>query len=149
MPHKLRLFHFAVSLLLGICVLNAAESKTPARAPAAEKAAEPKLIAYYFHGTIRCEMCLNIERQARAAIEFWFSTELAQKSLLFKPANYDAEDYARLKKAYKLSEPSLVLVRRQSGKAERWKLLERTWELVADPTRFEEYVHAETAKMIE
>jgi hypothetical protein len=45
MPHKLRLFHFAVSLLLGVCVLNAAESKTPARAPAAEKTDGAKLIA--------------------------------------------------------------------------------------------------------
>jgi hypothetical protein len=45
MPHKLRLFHFAVSLLLGVCALNAAEKKLSARAPAAEKADGPKLIA--------------------------------------------------------------------------------------------------------
>src|ERR1017187_332924 len=46
-----------------------------------------QVIAYYFHGTVRCETCLKIEKQAKEAIERRFQTELDAQRLVFKPVN--------------------------------------------------------------
>jgi hypothetical protein len=51
--------------LLAALVVVAADKPAPQSPAAAERAANVQVIACYFHGTIRCEMCQKIERQAR------------------------------------------------------------------------------------
>ena len=122
---------------------------TPPVPAVAERVAETnQVIAYYFHGTIRCETCLRIERQAREAIERRFFVEIAEKRLAFKPVNYDKPENAHFLKDYKLPYPSLVLVRHKNGKGEQWKLLDKTWEHVENPFKFNEYVEGEVEKML-
>ena len=130
------------------------EAKAPLGAPsipaAVEHVAKPtQVIAYYFHGTIRCQTCLNIERQAREAIERRFPLEMAEKQLVFKPVNYDEPENAHFLKDYTLPCPSLVVVRQKSGKDEKWKLLDKTWEHVESPIKFNEYVEGETERLLD
>jgi len=99
-----------------------------------------QVIAYYFHGTVRCVECLKIERKVREVIEEKFKTELASKRLVFRPVNYEQPEHAHFLQDYKLPCPSLVLVRRQAGKEEKWKLLGETWQLVEDATKFNRYI---------
>ena len=116
---------------------------------ALERAAEhTQVIAYYFHGTIRCETCLRIEKQAREAIERRFPVELTEKRLVFEAVNYDKPENAHFSKDYELPCPSLVVVRQKGTKAEKWKLLGETWEHVENPIKFNEYVESETAKLL-
>jgi hypothetical protein len=115
---------------------------------AAAKATNQQVIAYYFHGTVRCETCLKIERQAREAIERRFAVEVAEKRLVFKPVNYDKPANAHFLKDYKLRCPSLVVVRQKSGKDHKWKLLDKTWEHVEDPITFNEYVEGEMERIL-
>jgi hypothetical protein len=121
--------------------------KTTAPAVAAKRTND-QVIAYYFHGTIRCETCLKIEKQAREAMERRFPVEMAEKRLVFKPVNFDQPDNAHFLKDYKLPCPSLVVVRQKGGKDEKWKLLDKTWEHVENLFKFNEYVDAEVEKVL-
>jgi hypothetical protein len=142
--------HFLLALLLALTtgVVGAADNAS-VKAPQPAKAAmatKTQVIAYYFHGTVRCEVCVKIERQARETIERRFAAEVAEKRLVFMPVNYDQPENAHFLKDYTLPCPSLVLVRQQSGQGEKWKLLDKTWELVENSSEFNEYVEGEVDK---
>jgi len=107
-----------------------------------------QVVAYYFHGTVRCETCLKIERQAREAIERRFSREWNAKRIVFELVNYELPENTHFLKDYKLPCPSMVLVRRQSGSDGQWKLLGETWQLVEDPGKFNQYVETEVDKFL-
>lgn len=142
-----------LGLLLAVLALgsNAAEkpeNKPEASATTTTNVPTVQVTAYYFHGTVRCETCQKIERQAREVIEQKFKPELVAKQLVFKPLNYDLPENAHFQPDYKLPCPSLVLVRSKAGKDEKWKLLGDTWELVEDTTKFNRYIETEVAKFV-
>jgi hypothetical protein len=111
-------------------------------------AAAQQVVAYYFHATVRCETCLLIERQAKAVIEEQFSAELAANRLKFASVNYELPENAHFLTDYKLPCPSLVLVRQNDGKDEKWKLLGQTWEFAHDPVRLNNYLATEVRKFL-
>ena len=148
---KRRIFFTGLLLLVASAFANAAEkSEAKPSTPAATTTNAPsvQVIAYYFHGTVRCETCQKIEKQAQEVIEQRFKSELIAKRLMFKPLNYDLPENAHFLQDYKLPCPSLVLVRRQAGKDEKWKLLGETWQLVEDTTKFNRYVEDEVDKFL-
>jgi hypothetical protein len=88
-----------LGLLLVVAAVSAVAANSPspkpaAPAPAATNAPNQQVIAYYFHGTVRCETCQKIERQAREVIEQRFKPELTAQRLVFKPLNYDLPENA-------------------------------------------------------
>jgi hypothetical protein len=147
-----RTFFTLLVLLLAAGFGDAAdkpEVKSSTPPASATNSASVQIIAYYFHGTVRCETCQKIERQAREIIEQRFKTELAAKRLAFKPVNYDLKENAHFQTDYKLPCPSLVLVRQQDGKDEKWKLLGETWKLVKDTAKFHHYVESEIGRYLQ
>jgi hypothetical protein len=143
--------HLGVLLAIAATIANAAEKKDvkPATPAATTNGPSVRVIAYYFHGTVRCETCQKIERQAREVIEREFKSELTAKRLVFKPVNYDLPENAHLRQDYKLPCPSLVIVRLKDGKGEKWKLLGETWQLVGEAGKFNKYVVEETRKLLD
>lgn len=101
------------------------------------------VLAYYFHGTIRCEACLLIEAAARAVIEQQFNSEMAANRIIWESVNYDLPENGHFLTDYKLSSPSLVLVLQQDAVPQHWKLLSNTWQLVQEPAKFNAYVENE------
>lgn len=110
---------------------------------ATTNASAQQVIAYYFHGTVRCETCLMIEQQAKATVEERFGEELAASRLVFVSVNYEQPENRHFMMDYKLPCPSLVLVRQKDGKEEKWKLLGETWQLVHESERLHRYVASE------
>jgi len=128
------------------CPLMAALDAKPAPATTnriTTNAAASTIIAYYFHGTVRCETCLMIENLAKMVVEQQFSSEIAAHRLSFVPVNYDLPENAHFLTDYRLPCPSLVLVRQKDGKSEQWKLLGDTWQLVHEPAKLNTYVETE------
>jgi hypothetical protein len=132
---------------LGAADKPQAKPSAPAATPSASTNAE--VVAYYFHGTIRCETCLKIEKQAREAIEWRFPSEMAAKRLVFKSVNYEEPEDAHYLKDYKLPCPSLVLLRQRGGREQDWKVLGQTWEMVHIPPKLDQYIEEETRKFLE
>ena len=144
-------------LLLGVFFVSASiaaiaadsSSREPSTSePSATNAPNQQVIAYYFHRTIRCHTCLEIEKEAKGVMERQFKTELDAKELVFKPVNYQQPENAHFLQDYKRPCPSLVLVRQKGGKDEQWKLLGETWQLVQDPIKLERYVETEVSKYL-
>lgn len=109
----------------------------------ATNATAQQVIAYYFHGTVRCETCLLIEKLAKMVVEQKFSAELATNRLVFTSVNHELPENTHFLTDYQLPCPSLVLVKRRDDKDENWKLLGDTWQLIHEPVKLNAYVEAE------
>ncbi len=130
---------------------------TPGPAPAEEggEAVKPdagapvKLVVWYFHGTIRCVTCLDIEREARRQVFQSFLSPMSEGLLEWRSVNYDVDPGASLAKSFKLSLPSLLLTQESAdGKVMASKNLDRIWELAEDPEKLREYVREEVTAML-
>ena len=55
-------------------------------------AGDTKLIAYYFHGGVRCPTCHKMEQYTKEVIEKNFKDELDKGLLVFKAINTDEKE---------------------------------------------------------
>ena len=106
----------------------------------AVKAGNAKVIAYYFHGTFRCTTCRTIEEYSKEAIETYFSSELKNGTLEFKPINVEEADNHHFIQDYQLVSSSLVISLVKQDKEVTWKNLIDVWKHVRDKDRFFQYV---------
>lgn len=133
------LLAFVAASLAYLAVGPMRHGKAP-QAQAAPVAAAPRVIAYYFHTTMRCPTCLAIEAGARAAIESAFAAELATGALQFRSVDIEEPENEHFAKEFGITASSLILVRESDGQATKWANLERVWELVGDDAPFATYV---------
>ncbi len=134
------------------------QTSVPANAPGTQSAGNneavrqvvlnSKVVVYYFHGNTRCFTCRAIENFSRAAIENGFPNELQKGRLEFRTVNVEESASEHFVKDYQLVTRSLVLVRFSEGKQEKWKNLDRVWELVRDNDLFSRYVQTETKQFL-
>lgn len=110
---------------------------------AADDKNNPTIIAYYFHRTIRCPGCLEIEETAQRVIEGSFADEIAGEKLIWMPFNLDEPGSEDFEKKFDISTSTLVIARMQDGEVTKFKKLEKVWELVGDESSFAEYVKSE------
>jgi hypothetical protein len=106
-----------------------------------------EVVAYYFHGTVRCDACLLIELLAKNAIEQHFRAELDAQSLVFRSVNYDLPENESYRAAYGLPPPALVLVRQQAQSTES-RVLGETWSLLEEPPKFDNYVATQVREFL-
>jgi len=124
-------------------------NRTPSQTGvSASESAITQVIAYYFHGTLRCDTCWLIELLAKAVIEEQFKAALDAQRLVFPPVDYDLPENIHFLADYQLPAPSLVLVRQTNGQSETWKLLGDTWQLVQDPAKLDIYITTEVRLML-
>ncbi len=108
-----------------------------------------KLVVYYFHTTKRCNTCRAIERQAKEAIETGFSEALMAGRLEWREVNLDEPGNERFVTDFQVTGSSLVLADTVGGKVSRFKVLQKVWNLVANPAEFATYVQGETTSWLE
>jgi Tfp pilus assembly major pilin PilA len=108
-----------------------------------------KVIAYYFHGTHRCTTCLTIERYSREAIEKYFSKQLQDGRLEFRPLNVEEPENRHYIQDYQLYTKSLVITLRKDGKEIKWKNLADVWTYVRDKEKYYQYVKEETERFLQ
>ncbi len=108
-----------------------------------------KVVAYYFHGTYRCPTCLTIERYSKEAIEQYFTKELQEGRLEFKPLNVEEPENRHYIQDYQLYTKSLVITLHKDNKQTEWKNLENVWTNVRDKEKFYQYVKEEIEKFLE
>ncbi len=115
------------------------------------RAASPQdaqVIAYYFHGSMRCATCHKLEQYSKEAVENNFKNELESGKLEFKIINVDEPSNKHFSGAYQLYTKSLVLSLVKDGKEVKYKNLDKIWEYVRDKQRFSEYVKQEIAAFL-
>jgi hypothetical protein len=107
------------------------------------------VIAFYFHRTIRCAVCLEIEANAKRVIENSFANQIADKKLIWAPFNLDEPGGEEFGKEFDVSMSTLVLSKTKNGNHTEYKKLEKVWQLIRDPEDFDAYVKDEVKQFLD
>jgi len=99
-----------------------------------------RVVACYFHNTVRCATCLQIEQAARETVEASFSAELASGRLTWMAMNMEEEAYRAYAALFDMAMPTLILIRVDGDAIAEWAPLENTWGLIRNPDRFSMYI---------
>ncbi len=135
-----------VTTLLTVTLLVAAEAKKDeskiVKPDSAGVVVPPthQVVAYYFHGNVRCASCLKIEAYTKEAIDSAYASELKDNRIVWRVINTDSTCNEHYLTDYKLFTKSVVLSDLHSGKETRWANLEKVWELLNDQARFHAYI---------
>ncbi len=141
-PSSIGLFVLAVATI-GVMYVHSAKAWADAPAKAQPRTMDTKVVAYYFHDTVRCVTCRKIEGYSREVVDQKFAADVAQGRLQFTLANIQLPENRHFVKDYQIFTKSLVLVRFDKGKQAEYKVLNDTWELVGDKSAMQGYVERE------
>lgn len=108
-----------------------------------------RVVAYYFHGNMRCATCRKIEALTKEAIEAAFAPELELGTLQWREVNVDEAGNEHFIQDYQLTTRSVVISEIADGEEKRWKNLERVWQLVGNKGAFLDYIQEETRAYLE
>ncbi|MDD5763013.1 MAG: nitrophenyl compound nitroreductase subunit ArsF family protein [bacterium] len=100
----------------------------------------PGVVAYYFHGRVRCASCVKIGNLSGKAIRERFPEEIRKGLVAFREVNIDDPENRHFVDDYGLSSQSLVIVEYRDGRQVRWKNLEKVWTLLDSEKEFLPYV---------
>jgi len=102
-----------------------------------------KIVAYYFHGNVRCVSCKKIEAYTDEAIHGAFAKELDGGTLEWRVVNIDEPENKHFIEDYQLYTKSVILSDVTDGKEVRWKNLDKVWKLLGDKDEFVAYIDEE------
>lgn len=127
---------------------EATDTASNAAPPPNDQTAQPRFVAFYFHGNVRCPTCRAIETQSKEALEAAFPDKIELGVLEWKAVNTDEVWNAHYITDYNLQFSSLILAEIANGETLRWENLEKVWELVHDKESFMEYVQSSAVKFM-
>ncbi len=107
-----------------------------------------RVVAYYFHGNVRCQTCRKIEAYTAESIRNSFKDDLLDGQLQWKLVNVDESAHEHFVKDYELTTRSVVLVKMVDGRQSRWKNLDQIWDLVGDKEKFQKYISDEASEFL-
>ncbi len=133
---------FAMVLLICSC-----QNKNARTALLSDKTC-PKVIVFYFHRTVRCSTCLEIEAGTARIIKENFPQLLAKGFLKWIPFNLDDEKNEELEKQFDITSNTLVLAGITKDNKLIYKKLEDVWQFVGNSEGFSGYVTNEINKFM-
>jgi hypothetical protein len=138
-------FFTAVVVVLSLVVLAQTSRKNTVQTStkATDQVGHSKVLAYYFHGTVRCMTCKKIESLSHDVVASDFAGQLKTGDLEWKVVNVDLPENEHFIKDYQLVTRSLVLVKYENGKQVGYKNLQDIWRLVNNEQAFRNYVKVE------
>jgi len=138
-------FCVALTFFLMAGAVPDALAQTSAAKP--EEAPKPSrsIVVTYFHTTMRCPTCHNIEEYAKEAVRFHFENELKSGAVAWRVINVEEPGNEHFVKDYQLYSKHLIVSEIKDGKEARWKDLKDIWTKVRDEAAFNDYVKTEVA----
>ncbi len=137
-----RLIRVGALALLALAGGGVTSARDPRAGAASPAGSSDKVVAYYFHATVRCVTCRTIESYSREAIEQAFAKEIKEGKLEWKPVNITLPENKHFVHDYQLYTRSLVIVKIRGGKQVDWRNLAQVWDLVGDKGQFLKYVQS-------
>ena len=87
---------------------------------------------YYFHSTLRCAECLEVERLAEEVLQQTFSSQLSEGHLAWHAVNVDLPENTSFVFTFDLSANELVVACQQDGIVVSWDKLTDVWRMADD-----------------
>ncbi len=103
------------------------------------------IIVYYFHGNRRCPTCRAIEEYSREFVLPY----IGNKQIAWNTVNVDDSNNKHFIYDFNLSSSGPVIVEYKNGKVQRWRALDKVWQLVRDKGAFANYVNDEVKRFIQ
>ena len=123
-------------------------SSTPASPTVQETTAPAKVVAYYFHGNMRCTTCKKIEALTTEAIETGFADDIKNGRVELKVVNVEESGNEHFIQDYELASRSVVVARYEGEAQKDWKRLDAVWQLTGDKEAFIRLIQDETATLL-
>lgn len=111
----------------------------PDAKPAVKSAAD-RVVVMYFHRTKRCPTCLKMGSYSEEAVTKGFAGQMKEGTVEFYYIDFQDKKNAALAKAYRVSGPSLMVVKVVGNKVARLNNLKDIWAKVVDKKAFLKYV---------
>jgi len=141
-------FWSTVAAVLFLLPCHGAADEPSAGDPADASARPTEIVAYYFHGNVRCATCRKLESYSEEAITGGFPAELASGRMAWRVVNTDEPENTHFVEDFELVSKSLVLVEYQGGDVTRFQNLTLIWQLVRDKDGFVKYVRDATREFL-
>ncbi|MCB4756967.1 MAG: nitrophenyl compound nitroreductase subunit ArsF family protein [Elusimicrobia bacterium] len=109
---------------------------------------EGQIIAYYFHGNVRCPTCHKLEEYAKEALQTQFKNEIDYGKLIFKTVNVEDKGNEHFAQEYQLYTKALIISLVKNGKEAKWKNLEKIWDYVGNKEKYFNYVKEEVTPLL-
>jgi len=135
-------------MFLAVAVLISASIIFQPLGQAAQDTKSTHVVAYYFHGAMRCPTCHKLEQYSKETIETNFKDELVSGKLEFKVVNIEDKGNEHYGKDYQLYTKSLILSLVKGGKEIKWKNMDKIWEYVGNKERFIDYIKSGVADLL-
>lgn len=135
-------------VLLAVAVLGSGGIVLLPLTQAEENAKGAHVVAYYFHGDMRCPTCHKLEQYSKEAVETNFKDALQSGKLEFKVVNVEDKGNEHYGSDYQLYTKSLILSLVKDGKEIKWKNMDKIWEYVRNKEKFIEYVKSGVAGLL-
>jgi hypothetical protein len=136
------------TVFLLICIGLQSQAGQPGTASSVNKGEGVKYIAYYFHGSSRCNTCKSVEKFTQEMIKEDFSSYAKDGSLVFLSVDLDEDENEHFIDEFNLESSSLILVKYVDGKPTDWTNLEEIWDVAKDKKTFVTYAIKETKKFL-
>ena len=150
---KLRLILISIIVLSwGFSLSHEISAKENNNTPTSDKKAidnqtvakeDQKIIVFYFHGNVRCRTCNLIEKLTKEAVKEGFVDEIKKGLIQVKVVNVQNPENSHYISNYSLYTKTVIVSDTIGGKEQRWKNLQRIWELTYDDAAFKEYIQKE------
>ena len=101
------------------------------------------VVAYYFHGELRCAACLKIEDLINKAIKETFADELERGQLELRVIDRDEAANRHYVELFQLETQTLIVALYRDGALEQWRNLAGIWEHYQDEMSFFDYIRDE------
>lgn len=111
-------------------------------APATIAPATTKLVAFYVHGTQRCNNCRKMEAFTRAALQSAFADDLSAGRMEFRSLNRDEPANAHVINDFQLTMNAVVIAEERGGTVVRWSNLDQVWDRLGDEADFKAYIQS-------
>lgn len=123
----------------GLILLNSCQDKNTKTELSSEKTS-PEIFVFYFHRTVRCSTCLEIEADTAKVLKENFPQFLADGFLKWVPFNMDDDGGEEFAKQFDITSNTLLLARISENKELKYKKLEDIWEFAGNPEELSTYV---------
>jgi hypothetical protein len=124
----------------------AAKQQADAKKPAAPS---HRVIACYFHRTVRCDTCKKISAYIEEAAKEKLAAEVKDGRVKVLMIDFQDPKNRVYTASYKITGPTLVIMDVRDDLVRAWKPAPKVWALVADKKAFLTYVDEEVRGFLE
>lgn len=112
--------------------------------------AQPKKVLKltYFHATIRCEGCIQIENFIKMTLDEYYKKEIQEGKIEFKSLDFMQPENEKAAEKYKVESQEFIASIYDKDKEIKWINLDKVWDNSSSYEKFKKYIKTEIDKLL-